>query len=204
MMDSKSAFRIAALICTVLLLIAATSQREVSWPNEIRHADTNITYDDGDVTATATAPIVHGLDCGQTSGTQFGAVNQELYRCYVPRGYKHIIRSATYFPYQGINADQKCLIGIATRSDFSAYVIGDLAAWSQTEIGDTTTATCDEGSISDDDLDEAGDWCRNTPPAPVELVFGETYTFMIDEVSAADCDQLHLVVSFERDIVKLD
>ncbi len=170
-----------------------------------------ITYQDTSTTGTAANPLIHGMDCSQSSangnspGVGFGVLLTEGEACIVPYGQKHVIKSITYSVYVALSTGvHECLIGIATASDYGNFLIGDMAAWSSTQIGNTTTATCDEGSVSDADLDELNDWCRNTPPAPIELEFGDQYTLMVDEVSADSCDRVTISVFIERDVIKVN
>lgn len=200
MIDHRLWFKSAVFIALCLLLIAATSQREISWPEgRVRHADAILTLED-----TSTIPLVtFGVGCGHVLWSNWTAGSYHLSACYPAPGTKHIIRSMRYRITTALTTDNQCTVGLAVVTGFGDFAAVDFIDDLKTDIGDTTTPTCDSSDIATgSDLDEAGDWCINN--AVVEIESGDKYAILADAATPGNCDGVKFSVFIERDIVILD
>jgi len=147
---------------------------------------------DSDTTLTAVAPAAHS-PCQQSAGDVTDAIGAQ-WACWVPVGWTWTIRAVTYSALTALSATEKCILSL---SNDSGGVSSE--AWSATDTGTGTTATCDYGTVSGA-FDGAGETCRQTSPTGLVAVANTPVYLMVAEESVGNCDSL-VSISYGFEVV---
>ncbi len=105
--------------------------------------------------------------------------------CLVPIGWQYTVRSFTVMATNTLGATEACIIGVS--GDATGVAV---EAWSDTQVGASTTPTCDVIS-SDGDLDTDGEYCYNTDATGLVAAQGTFFYVFVDEITAGNCDSIN-------------